>query len=145
MSFVRNLSDYSMLYYVIFLQFCTTMTKQIFLILNRNILINSIFVRPQQVKEFANNMLGHRLVTKQTGPEGKLVNKVLIARRYFLRRETYLALLLDRAAQGPVIISSSQGGMDIEKVAHENPNSIQKVSFDHRSSVCNSICRNQLM
>ncbi len=83
-------------------------------------------VSPQQAREIAAKMLGNRLITKQTGLEGKPVNKVLVCRRYFLRRETYLGILLDRSSQGPVIISSPQGGMDIEKVAAENPAAIFK-------------------
>jgi len=84
----------------------------------------------QQVRNIADKMLGHRLITKQTGPEGKKVNNVLVCRRYFLRRETYLGILLDRSAQGPLIISSPQGGMDIEKVAAENPAAIFKEPVD---------------
>jgi len=75
-------------------------------------------------------MIGHRLITKQTGPEGKLVSKVLVCKRYFLRRETYFGILLDRATAGPVLIGSSQGGMDIEKVAMEDPNAIFKEPID---------------
>ena len=85
-------------------------------------------------------MLGHTLVTKQTGPEGKLVNKVdnycdsssfiqvLIAKRHFLRRETYIAIMLDRGFGGPVFVGCAQGGVDIEKIAHETPSMIIKVT-----------------
>jgi len=75
-------------------------------------------------------MLGHKLVTKQTGAEGRPVHKVLVAKRHFLRRETYFAILLDRQYGGPVMVGSSQGGMDIEKVAHENPDAIIKEGID---------------
>jgi len=75
-------------------------------------------------------MLGHTLVTKQTGPSGRVVNKVLVANRHFLRRETYFAILLDRSYGGAVMVASSQGGMDIEKVAAENPSAIIKEPFD---------------
>eukprot|EP01116_Phalansterium_solitarium_P006347 TRINITY_DN18646_c0_g1_i1.p1 TRINITY_DN18646_c0_g1~~TRINITY_DN18646_c0_g1_i1.p1 ORF type:complete len:449 (-),score=149.36 TRINITY_DN18646_c0_g1_i1:909-2255(-) len=85
---------------------------------------------PEQVKQIAGKMLGQTLVTKQTGPEGKVVTKLLVARRHFIRRETYLAMMLDRASQGPVIIASRKGGVDIEKVAHESPEEIVKVPFD---------------
>jgi len=84
----------------------------------------------QQVREIADKMLGHRLFTKQTGPQGKPVNKVLVAKRYFLRRETYLAILLDRVACGPVLVGSAQGGVDIEKIAAESPDAIIKEPFD---------------
>jgi len=85
---------------------------------------------PQQVKSFAEKMLGHKLFTKQTGPEGRMVSKVLVAQRHFLRRESYFAILLDRESKGPVMIASSQGGVDIEKVAAENPTAIVKEKID---------------
>lgn len=53
--------------------------------------------------------------------------KVLVAKRFFLRKEAYFAILLDRKYQGPIMIASSQGGVDIEKVALENPEAIIKV------------------
>jgi succinyl-CoA synthetase beta subunit len=81
---------------------------------------------PEEVKEIATKMLGYRLITKQTGSEGKLVDKVLVSKRFFIRKEMYLALLLDRTSGGPVIMASSKGGVDIEKVAQENPNDIVK-------------------
>jgi len=92
---------------------------------------------PQQVRDISEKMLGHRLITKQTGPEGKPCNKVLICKRYFLRRETYLGILLDRSSQGPVIINSPQGGMDIEKVAAENPSAIFKERVDLEKGITN--------
>jgi len=85
---------------------------------------------PTQVKKYAERMLGHTLVTKQTGGTGRVVNKVLVATRHFLRRETYFAILLDRGYGGAVMVASSQGGMDIEKVAAENPSAIIKEPFD---------------
>lgn len=85
---------------------------------------------PLQVRKLAELMLGHTLVTKQTGPQGKKVNKILVCKRHFLRRETYIAMLLDRQYQGPVLIYSDKGGMDIEKVAHDSPSSIHKDAID---------------
>jgi len=85
---------------------------------------------PKQIRSYAEKMLGHTLVTKQTGASGRVVNKVLVANRHFLRRETYFAILLDRGYGGAVMVASSQGGMDIEKVAHENPSAIHKEGFD---------------
>eukprot|EP01114_Cavostelium_apophysatum_P024035 TRINITY_DN926_c0_g1_i1.p1 TRINITY_DN926_c0_g1~~TRINITY_DN926_c0_g1_i1.p1 ORF type:complete len:445 (+),score=130.58 TRINITY_DN926_c0_g1_i1:167-1501(+) len=87
---------------------------------------------PRECKSFAEKMIGHKLFTKQTGPEGRLVSKVLIAKRHFLRRESYFAILLDRESKGPVMIGSAQGGVDIEKVAAENPSAIvkEKISLD---------------
>jgi succinyl-CoA synthetase beta subunit len=85
---------------------------------------------PEEVKDLANKMLGERLVTKQTGGEGKEVSKVYVVERMYLRRETYFAILMDRASQGPVLVGSSQGGMDIEQVARDSPSKILKEPID---------------
>jgi len=85
---------------------------------------------PKEVRFLAEKMLGKKLMTKQTGAEGRIVSKILIARRHFLRRESYFAILLDRESKGPVMIASSQGGVDIEKVAAENPQAIIKEKID---------------
>ena len=69
-------------------------------------------------------MLGQTLVTHQTGPEGKLVSKVLVAEAVDIARELYFAILLDRATSAPVIIASTEGGMDIEDVAENTPEKI---------------------
>ena len=77
-----------------------------------------------QVRDFASKMLGQTLVTHQTGPEGKLVSKVLIAEPATIAKELYFAILLDRASSAPVIIASTEGGMDIEHVAEHTPEKI---------------------
>jgi succinyl-CoA synthetase beta subunit len=77
-----------------------------------------------ETKMFADKMLGHKLITKQTGAGGRICNAVYVVERMFARREYYFAILLDRVTQGPVIIASSQGGVDIEGVAAENPDAI---------------------
>jgi succinyl-CoA synthetase beta subunit len=69
-------------------------------------------------------MIGQKLVTKQTGAAGKICNAVYICERKFIRREYYLAILMDRGTQGPMIVGSSQGGVDIETVAAESPEAI---------------------
>jgi len=69
-------------------------------------------------------MIGSKLVTKQTGAKGRICNSVYLVERMFVRREFYLAILMDRATQGPVIVASAQGGMNIEDVAKENPEAI---------------------
>ncbi|KAJ3217851.1 hypothetical protein HDU67_007137 [Dinochytrium kinnereticum] len=79
---------------------------------------------PTEVKMFAEKMLGHKLITKQTGAAGRICNAVYIVERLYVRREYYFAIVMDRATRGPVIIASSQGGMDIEAVAHESPEAI---------------------
>jgi succinyl-CoA synthetase beta subunit len=77
-----------------------------------------------QARDFASKMLGQVLVTKQTGAEGKLVSKVLVAEAVDIARELYLAVLLDRASAAPMIIASTEGGMDIEEVAEKTPEKI---------------------
>ena len=75
-------------------------------------------------------MLGHRLYTKQTGRDGKPCNEVMVCERLFTRREFYFAITLERAYQGPVIITSTQGGGNIEQIASENPEAIIKEPID---------------
>jgi succinyl-CoA synthetase beta subunit len=78
----------------------------------------------KDLKEFAEKMLGHKLFTKQTGPLGKPVNKVYVCERYYLRREMYIAIMMDRKMGGPAMIVSPHGGMDIETVAKDTPDAI---------------------
>eukprot|EP01132_Coremiostelium_polycephalum_P000777 gene777-965_t len=85
---------------------------------------------PEEVKKYASQMLGHTLVTKQTGPQGKVVNQVYIAERHYLRREMYFAILMDRKTGGPVLVGSPEGGVDIEGVARDNPSAIYKEPID---------------
>ena len=75
-------------------------------------------------------MLHHVLVTHQTGAEGKPCHKVMVCERLYLRREAYFAILMDRESAGPVLVGSSAGGMDIEKVAAETPKLIFKEPID---------------
>lgn len=89
-----------------------------------------VIYSPTEAKLLAENMIGHKLITKQTGAGGRLCSSVYICERKFARREFYLAVLMDRASQGPVIVSSSQGGMDIEGVAKENPDAIHTTYID---------------
>ncbi len=79
-----------------------------------------------EAADIAGRMLGNTLVTKQTGPDGKQVNKVLIAAAEEILKEFYLAVLLDRACSKPVIMVSTEGGMDIEEVAEKTPEKIIK-------------------
>ncbi|CAF1116656.1 unnamed protein product [Didymodactylos carnosus] len=83
-----------------------------------------------EAKNVSSKMLGHRLYTKQTGREGKPVNKLIVCERLFTRREYYFAIALDRAFNGPVIITSTQGGSNIEEVAAENPDAITRYPID---------------
>lgn len=90
---------------------------------------------------FADQMIGHKLITKQTGEKGRICNSVYLVERKFVRREFYLAILMDRATQGPVIIASSQGGMSIEDVAKENPDAIITTKVDIHEGVTDAIAR----
>merc|ERR1711981_858942 len=100
-----------------------------------------VIYSPTEAKMFADQMIGHKLVTKQTGAQGRLCNSVYICERKFARREFYLAILMDRGSQGPVIVSSSQGGMDIETVAKENPSAITTTYIDIHKGVTDDIAR----
>ena len=80
----------------------------------------------EQARDFAAKMLGQTLVTHQTGPEGKLVSKVLVAEAVDITRELYFAILLDRNSSAPVVIASTAGGMDIEEVAEHTPEKIMR-------------------
>jgi len=83
-----------------------------------------------EVRELADEILGMTLVTHQTGPEGKLVQKVYIEEGANIEDELYLSVVLDRAAEMPIIMASTEGGMEIEKVAAETPEKIVKVPVD---------------
>jgi succinyl-CoA synthetase beta subunit len=78
----------------------------------------------------ARNMLGNELVTIQTGERGTKVNQVFVEAGCRIARELYAAVVLDRAAQKPLLMVSSEGGVEIEKVAHETPEKILKEHFD---------------
>ncbi len=85
-----------------------------------------------EVMEIAHDMLGMTLVTHQTGPEGRVVKRVLIEQGMKLEgsREMYLAIVMDRDSQRPVVMASSEGGMDIEEIAATNPKAILKQYVD---------------
>ncbi len=78
----------------------------------------------------AGNMLGNTLVTIQTGPAGRKVQTVYFTVASDIKKEYYLAILLDRASSKPVIVASTEGGVEIEKVAHDTPEKIHKVVVD---------------
>jgi succinyl-CoA synthetase beta subunit len=83
-----------------------------------------------EAKEIAANMLGQTLVTAQTGPAGRKVQTIYFTVASDIKKEYYLAILLDRAASKPVIVASTEGGVEIEKVAHETPEKLFKVIVD---------------
>ncbi|HZR05245.1 MAG TPA: ADP-forming succinate--CoA ligase subunit beta [Candidatus Udaeobacter sp.] len=85
---------------------------------------------PAEVRDVAAKMLGQILVTHQTGPDGRTVNKVLVAESADIAREIYFAVLLDRAAAAPVIVASTEGGVEIETVAAKSPEKIIREPID---------------
>jgi succinyl-CoA synthetase beta subunit len=85
---------------------------------------------PDQVRETASRILGMILVTHQTGPEGKLVQRLLVEETLPIERELYLGIVLDRTQGKPVVMASAAGGMEIEEVAAKTPELILKEAFD---------------
>jgi succinyl-CoA synthetase beta subunit len=83
-----------------------------------------------EVREFAQNILGMTLVTHQTGPAGRLVRRLLVEQGADIRKELYLGMVVDRATQRVTLIASSEGGMEIEEVAARSPERIHKVAVD---------------
>jgi succinyl-CoA synthetase beta subunit len=83
-----------------------------------------------EVRELATQILGMTLVTHQTGPQGRLVKRLLIEEGADIKKELYVALVPDRAVQKVVLMASSEGGMDIEEVAEHHPEKIHKVAID---------------
>jgi len=81
---------------------------------------------PEEAREKAQEILGMNLVTHQTGPEGKIVKRVLVEEALDIAKELYIGIVIDRAKEAPVIMASSEGGMEIEKVAAETPELIFK-------------------
>uniref|UniRef100_A0A7S0RH32 Succinate--CoA ligase [ADP-forming] subunit beta, mitochondrial n=1 Tax=Chlamydomonas leiostraca TaxID=1034604 RepID=A0A7S0RH32_9CHLO len=92
-------------------------------------------VKASQAVELAKKMLNATLVTKQTGPAGKPVNTLYVAKKMKLAREMYFAILLDRASAGPIIIACSEGGTSIEDLAEKFPEKIIKVPIDIRKGI----------
>jgi succinyl-CoA synthetase beta subunit len=83
-----------------------------------------------EASQLAGKMLGMKLVTHQTGPEGRIVRRLLIEETLPIEKELYLGILVDRAEGKPVFMASAAGGMDIEQVAAENPDAILKQHID---------------
>ena len=81
---------------------------------------------PEEAEKLAADIIGMTLVTHQTGPEGKLVKRVLVEEALDIDRELYLGIVIDRAQEAPVLMASSEGGVEIEKVAAETPELIYK-------------------
>ena len=84
----------------------------------------------EQVKEYADQIMGMQLVTHQTSPEGQKVRRLLIEEGADIKKELYVSLVTDRVTQKVVLMASSEGGMDIEEVAHSNPEKIHNVVIE---------------
>src|SRR5438477_695513 len=85
---------------------------------------------PAHAREIASRMLGQALVTHQTGSAGRVVNKVLVAKSAEIAREIYFAILVDRTTAAPVIVASTEGGVEIETVAAKSPEKITREQID---------------
>ena len=85
---------------------------------------------PDEAERIARQMIGMTLVTHQTGPEGRVVSRVLVEEGLQMTRELYLSIVLDRASGKPVMMASAAGGMDIEEVAAATPEKIVKVFIE---------------
>ncbi|MCX7210295.1 MAG: ADP-forming succinate--CoA ligase subunit beta [Burkholderiales bacterium] len=83
-----------------------------------------------QVKEYANQIMGMQLITHQTGAEGQKVRRLLIEEGADIKKELYVSLVTDRVSQRIVLMASSEGGMDIEEVAEKHPELIHKIAID---------------
>lgn len=81
---------------------------------------------PEEAEKVAQEMIGMTLVTHQTGPEGKLVKRILVEEALDIAQELYVGIVIDRAKEEPVVMASSEGGVEIEKVAAETPELIFK-------------------
>jgi len=85
---------------------------------------------PAEIRDTAAKMLGETLVTHQTGEDGRIVRKVLVAKSVEIQKELYFAILIDRAISAPVIVASTEGGVDIEAVAEHTPEKIFHLPVD---------------
>lgn len=85
-----------------------------------------IAANPQEAETLAQDMIGMTLVTHQTGPEGKTVKRLLVEEALDIEKELYIGIVIDRAQEAPVVMASSEGGVEIEKVAAETPELIFK-------------------
>src|SRR6202030_3014761 len=88
-----------------------------------------------EVHEYASKILGMTLVTHQTGPEGRLVRRLLVEEGADIRKALYVGMVVDRASQRVTLIASSEGGMEIEEVAAHSPEKIYRVSINPASGL----------
>jgi len=106
----------------------------------------------EEVEKYATSILGNKLVTKQTGTNGKIVTNLYIEAGCSIAHEYYLAILVDREMKMPLIMASTEGGMDIEEVAENDPEAIHKIHVDlskglldsQINTLCNSLKLNEI-
>jgi succinyl-CoA synthetase beta subunit len=96
--------------------------------------VRMAFSEAEAIK-LANQMIGHRIITKQTGEKGIICNEVMIVERLYPRRELYFAIMMERSYGGPVLLASAVGGVNIEEIAAENPESIITEPIDINTGV----------
>jgi len=92
-----------------------------------------------KIYDLLKNMLGYKLITKQTPKDGILVSKIMIAESVDIKRETYFCILMDRSQNGPLLIASPAGGVDIEAVAENSPELVKKIPLDIYEGISNEI------
>lgn len=102
--------------------------------------VKMAFSETEAVK-LANQMIGHKLITKQTGEKGIICNEVMIVERLYPRREFYFAIMMERSYGGPVLLASSVGGVNIEEIAAENPEAIITEPIDIEKGVLDEQAR----
>lgn len=86
-----------------------------------------------EVAKISKQMLGHTLITKQSGPKGKFVSGVFVVEKVNALKEAYLCIMMDRGTQMPLIIASKEGGVNIEEVAAKNPEAVKKFYIKHNT------------
>ena len=91
---------------------------------------------PDEVEAASKGMIGDYLITKQTGEDGRICNSVMVTERKYTRKEYYIAIMNERAFNGPVIIASSEGGVNIEETAEKNPDAIVKFPISINDNNC---------
>ncbi|KPJ19203.1 Succinyl-CoA ligase [GDP-forming] subunit beta, mitochondrial [Papilio machaon] len=94
---------------------------------------------PSEILPLAKNMIGHKLITKQTPKEGILVDKVMVAESVNIIRETYLSIIMERTYNGAALVASPAGGMDIEAVAEKTPHLLKTVPIDIYEGVTDKV------
>ncbi len=94
----------------------------------------------EQVREYASQILGMQLITHQTSPAGQKVRRLFIEDGADIKKELYVSMVLDRGTQRVALLASSEGGMDIEEVAHSNPDAIKKVFIDPGLGLTDAQC-----